>query len=514
MINSKHLGYLLLSLIGVLTYGPVLQNQYTLDDVVIVAQNPILKPGSSWTQLWRSSYWDAKRFPERGLYRPLTMSSFKLIQSLDKHALIANHLLNLMLHLIVGGLLYALLLCVGAAPWSGCSLVLLYLTHPAHTEVVAGLVGRGDLLVTVFSLMTLLYLWQAWPFKHTYQYWFLALALLAALFSKESAIAIILILPAWIWYIYQQQQLSWPQIGRQIIRLAFIICMCCGLYLLCRYLVLGYLGLNAAGQNQFGDSLAQRLITALAFDSYYLQKIVAPLPLTADYTIGLFALHGIEYNLRAIIATVWIGITIWQLCQFVRQPTLARFGITGFFLATLPVNNLLMVIGTPFAERLLYLPMVFAIFALLQPVWKKDNAVAWQLKSPLIWLMALIILGFAFISHIQSRLWKNNLTLSSAMLLNYPDNVVVAADHAISLWEVGRDGEAMMILNSLAQRWPTSYLPYAKMTLMALQANQLNQAAAHYKEASQRATTAQLLQLDHELQTMQPQKYKTMKVSK
>ena len=123
------------------------------------------------------------------LYRPFTLWTFALNDGLN--TLIgrpgadpaAFHLLNLLLHAGVGMLLYFWLVSLRVPGWLAFATAVLFVVHPIHTEAVAAVVGRAEVLAALFGLLFLV-------LHHQRRSPILcALLYLLALWSKEPAIA-------------------------------------------------------------------------------------------------------------------------------------------------------------------------------------------------------------------------------------------------------------------------------------------------------------------------------------
>ncbi len=145
-----------ISLLALLAAGSFLTsafNQYCYDDVYIVFHNPNVRSLAHWPLLFVQDYWAPML--RMGLYRPLAILSFALEWRLRPNAAWLYHATNLGLNALVTVLLYVLarrLLrpapAFFAAAWFGCT--------AQHLGVVAGLVGRCDLLAAAGALLALL----------------------------------------------------------------------------------------------------------------------------------------------------------------------------------------------------------------------------------------------------------------------------------------------------------------------------------------------------------------------
>lgn len=185
--TRRHLAgsFLVIALVSCLLYANTLPNALVYDDLELISKNPLTHNPLAFRAIFGSSYWGEARIDN--IYRPLTVWSLALNYGTNilfgKHgeSPFGFHLVNLLLHAIVGCLLYRYLLSLQLPAWPSMATVLLFAAHPIHTEAVAGAVGRAEICATLFGVLFLLLHRQKTPVVGTIAY-------LLALWSKESAI--------------------------------------------------------------------------------------------------------------------------------------------------------------------------------------------------------------------------------------------------------------------------------------------------------------------------------------
>jgi hypothetical protein len=91
--------------------------------------------------------------PARSPYRPVTTLSYVLSWHLGGGTPFAFHLFNLLAHVAATLLVLAVLVRLGASHAAAGIAALLFAVHPVHVEAVANVVGRADVLMTVFCLL-------------------------------------------------------------------------------------------------------------------------------------------------------------------------------------------------------------------------------------------------------------------------------------------------------------------------------------------------------------------------
>lgn len=152
-----------------LVYGNTLWNKYALDDAIVLTENKFVQKGvSGVADIFRYDSFTGffgvqKNLVAGGRYRPLSIVTFAVEQSLWGQQPALSHAINVTLFILVSLLLLGLLrdyaTKVGLTMpdmWAWLAVVL-FAVHPANTEVVANIKGRDELLSLLFSLLA----WKA-----------------------------------------------------------------------------------------------------------------------------------------------------------------------------------------------------------------------------------------------------------------------------------------------------------------------------------------------------------------
>lgn len=136
---------------GALVYANTLGHGFVWDDLITLDQR---------IRFWRSPLdafiepADVPGFP--GVYRPLTFASFWVDQLLWWRNPLGFHVVSVLLHAVNGVLVYALARGIGCRTNAAIAGALLFAVHPIHTEAVAWVTARVDVLATTFTLVAVL----------------------------------------------------------------------------------------------------------------------------------------------------------------------------------------------------------------------------------------------------------------------------------------------------------------------------------------------------------------------
>lgn len=156
---------------------------------------------SSWSSLLQNDFWGTALTDSgsHGSYRPVCVLSFRLNYLLGGFKPLGYHLVNVLLHSLATFLVIQLArrLHPNGAGVAG----LVFASHPVHTEAVAGIVGRADLIACNFYLLAFLaYVkhvdWRESGASVVHQYTALGATLLSsslAVLCKETAVTALVI---------------------------------------------------------------------------------------------------------------------------------------------------------------------------------------------------------------------------------------------------------------------------------------------------------------------------------
>jgi tetratricopeptide (TPR) repeat protein len=440
------LPWALVALAAIVPYLTALPCGFAYDDGGLILKNPGVDPSHPWWRSLASPYWPAEQ--QAGLYRPLASLTYRLQRGLAGDAAFPFHLANVLLHAGVALLVLALMRRLAPArPWLSIGVALLFAVHPLHTEAVTNVIGRAEILAAFFGLGGYL-LWLTGPVT-TRRGLLIGAAFALAAASKESALAWALVACA--------HRIGLLDDGRGYRRLATAggaalrraivadTAMLAGfaLYLAARAFVLGALLLDAPVSlidNPLHDAAPiTRLLTALGLLARGVGLTLVPLRLTADYSFESIRLQTgpAGMGLIALAAAVTLFALAWRARR--RRPVYL-WAIVLYGALVLPVSNMLLPIGTIFAERLLYLPSLGVIIAAAAAA----DALALRARRARVagWLLLAVVLLFAVRAGERNRVWRDDATLFEATAAAQPRSAKARTNLATLRAQTGRWPEA------------------------------------------------------------------------
>ncbi|KAM6937583.1 protein O-mannosyl-transferase TMTC3 [Xenentodon cancila] len=186
---------LLLTGLVVGCYWNSLSCGFVFDDVSAILDNKDLRPSTPLFNLFLNDFWGTPMAEERShkSYRPLTVLTFRLNYLFSELSAASYHLFNVVLHAIVC-VLFLRVCRLFLDKTSSLVAALLFAVHPIHTEAVTGVVGRAELLSSIFLLAAFLSYTKSTSADHSIVWAPIALTVVlvaAATLCKEQGITVV-----------------------------------------------------------------------------------------------------------------------------------------------------------------------------------------------------------------------------------------------------------------------------------------------------------------------------------
>ncbi len=461
-------------LLSFVLYFNTIRNDYALDDTVVLIQNEYVLEGvAGLKDIFAKDSYDSyykqlgisNQVPG-GRYRPLSIATFAIEQEFfgtipaDKvrayfaevadmtpeekaaheQKLSANMHVRHFVNVVLFALSVVLLLYVFRTivfrnnklmPFIA---VLLFAVHPVHTEVVANIKSRDEILSLAFICITFIF---AFRYRHTKQMKYLLLAMLAfflAFLSKEYAISLVVLLPV-SFYLFDNESLKKSLTSTLPYLIVIIV-----------YAVIRIQILNAMPERFEGGDTdiqlnpyayatgAQKVATEIATPMNYLRLLLWPHPLSSDYSYDSIPYKDWSSPL------VWLSILIhlslvFAFIYLLIKRHLLSFGV-GFYLINLAlVCNLFFNIGATMGERLIYhssvgFVIIIAYFIVLGTEQIKREH---ERRTFTIGTMTLLVLLCGYKTMSRNADWKNDTTLFAQDINVVPNSFLVNVNVATTL---------------------------------------------------------------------------------
>lgn len=446
-----------IALISFIFYFNTLQHEYAFDDMMAIVNNEYVQQGVSGIPDIMSkdafqSYLEQRNGGNQlsgGRYRPLSLISFAIEQQIlgidadeqtyngvtgggrsktSEDKMIADmhfrHFINVLLYILASIILLQLMhkVIFPNQPILSFLTVILFTIHPLHTEVVANVKSRDELLSIIFIALTFLKAYSYYNFKVMKDLIWGCFYFFLALLSKEYAITLLIMIPL---FIYIFNKASWSK----CIQLLLPFLLPFALYMLLR---MGATGSAAEGADK--DIMNYPYLYATAIEKLatefwvllkYLQLLICPYPMCADYSFNQIKYVNFS-NIQAIASVIiYILISIGMVIGILKRHVLG-FAAAFFLINLVLIANFFVNIGAPMGERLVFhsslgfcIGLAYILFHLFQK-YTAGNGHYFALKG----LMLVLIILCAGVTMSRNKDWKNNNTLFIADVQTSPNSAL------------------------------------------------------------------------------------------
>ena len=449
---------LLLSVLVAGLYGHTLHAPWYFDDENAILGNP------QTTDLGQAL---SNLFTQRGV----TLFSFALNYNLGGgFSLPAFHLVNIVIHLLCGWLVYLLLRRVFPERllWPLCG-AMLFLAHPLQTQAVTYIVQRMTTLSALFFLLAL-YLFvrarealgagAAWRSRaHLAPYLGALVAGALALGAKETAAVLPLALLLFSRFILPRTE-GWRPLLLSItpFLLAPLLLGAVMLLLpLAHDAALVTLTRTQPLTNLAGNTPLRYLFTEFSVFWIYLRLILLPYGQALEHGYPVVRSLFTFQTMAAAAGLLVLAGLGWRLRRI--RPRIT-FGIAWFFL-TLAIESTLIPLD-PLFEHRLYLPLLGVLVVLLDLA----ELIPWRQLSYI--LLGLALLVCALLTWRRNALWNDTLAFYEDNLRNAPATERVLIELSSAYINAGQCVKAeVLALKSLAMNpaYPYSYRNLARIYL-------------------------------------------------
>jgi len=459
-------------LVGFLVYAPTIGNGFVFDDHVVIVNNRFLRSVDELPRLVSNMELVGSGYRIEQ-WRPLTSLTYAANHALGGLSPWSYHAANAVLHGIVAALLVLLGIRLGLAPAAAGAGALLFAAHPIHVEAVANVIGRKEVLATLFvALMLLSHRWAAR--RGGLRLAAPVFAYAAAMLSKEIGtvglgLAVLGDLLAEDGCLRREGDGA----RRRAVALHLSYAATLAGYLVIYRAVTGGVTLNAlrdiADNPAAHATLGVRLMTAVAVLGKGLALQALPVGQSADWSYDAIPLVASPADLRFILSSAAFAAWLALGLRLRRSRPFVLLALGWYAAALSPVANVLFSTGTIFGERLLYLPSAALALLAGDAFVALLSRTAERLRLALAVGCAALLVLLAAGSVRYAAAWANELRLFEWARESAPRSTKVHHKLAEVLLSAGRAEEALAEIRLSLEILPTN--AFAEVTHAAILRN-------------------------------------------
>lgn len=423
-------------------YFNTISHDYVLDDVFVTKENAFVQKGFSGIgDIVTSGYFKGYNNVNNQLYRPVVLITFAVEKALFGNDPHISHLFNVLLYAFSILLLFSLLTRLFSKQYSlfAFFVTLLFLAHPVHTEVVANIKSRDEILAFIFTLLTLIFILNYLRDKKLYHLIFSYISCFLCIMTKESGITILAVIPLILWF-FSDLNLN------RILLLSAPYLLIAGLYLLIRTMVLDPFSPGEESVFVLNNSLlgakntAEMLATNFVTLGLYLKLLVIPYPLSWDYSYNQIpVINWSDWKaISSLAAYLFLG--IYALIM-IRKKEIIAFGILFFFITLSVSSNLFVKIGSTFGERFLFVPSLgfcVVLVALLFKIPGIKHDLNHRRSKYIYAFIILITAAYAFVTFNRNKDWASFFLLAKSGVGACPNSARTQVALATEYYNLGK----------------------------------------------------------------------------
>lgn len=395
-------------------YSNTIPNEYSMDDELVTSTNKRIENGiKAIPSIFTSLYSEGKLKYE---YRPIVKVTFAIENQFFGVNPHVSHFINILIYAFTCLLLFKILqkLMQDYNKLFLFFIVALFLAHPVHTEVVASLKNRDEMLSFMFSLITLNYL-ISYVKKGKWISMIMAFFFyLCAYLSKASALVFLAIFPL---VLYFFTKVSWKKL-LLIFGVIFVA------ILLSRYGPKIFLPKPDRDVYFFENPLFMykgiliRFATGIVSLMFYLRILFFPHPLLFYYGYDMIPVSHLTDGLVILGITVHLALFVFAVWK-IKQKHILSFAILYYLISISMFSNIVKPAMGIVAERFVYassLGFCIVVAYFIFKFMKKDarlNFISSGDRSKLLLPLIIILIPYSAKTISRNTSWKDHMTLYS-----------------------------------------------------------------------------------------------------
>lgn len=395
-------------------YWNTANHDYAWDDAIVLTENTRVQKGlSDVPDLFRNI--KSNETQNRYGYRPIALLSFATDVQFFGMNPKAGHKVNILLYALMCLVVLSFVRMLFTEYSIGVLIIVaLFVLHPIHTEVVANIKSRDEILALGFGLLSVMSYVNAIKNKGWYWYLISLVLMILAFLSKESAITLVGVAFAMPW-VLGVRTTHLVNLKKSIPLILFLASL-----LVLRVVVysdwffesndfdLAQKGLfiedGYVGNPLFDADFATKIATAFFLLVYFIYRFVVPYPLVHDYSYNQFAVQYLSSPIVwvCIVAVIiLIGMALYGLAK--KKPF--GIGLLIFLFSSSIYLHLVQIAPDIFAERFLFVPSLGLCISLLTLFDFK------QLEKPATIVLTLLLIPSFGYTLRRNEAWSDNKTL-------------------------------------------------------------------------------------------------------
>ncbi|XP_073506457.1 protein O-mannosyl-transferase TMTC1 [Phyllobates terribilis] len=494
-----------------LCFARSLLGEFVHDDVWAILNNPDSRGETNLSTIFKNDFWGKAMDDNTShkSYRPLCILSFRVNVYWCGLEPYYFHAVNVALHCMVSALLgYVCSTAVFEDRKQAVASALLFAVHPVHTEAVAGIVGRADVMSCVLFLLAFLCYIRSVednPPPNCFPGTFSPLLLLLSLFLgtcamlvKETGVTVFGVCVVYDLQILclrrfqrassaQQSRNMWDVAAPFLKRALLISCHVIVVLGFRVYIMGGSMPLFSEQDNpaSFSPYILSRFLTFSYLLAFNACLLLGPITLCYDWQVGSIPLVHSILDIRNVSTSLLLAVllSLGRRCLTGNKRTGHRevtVGLLFLIFPFIPASNLFFRVGFVVAERVLYMPSMGFCILCVHGLKRLSARLGPGGSSATTFCFLLLLFLFSCKSVSQSECWGSRESLFRSGVQTLPHNAKVHYNFANFLKDQNRKEEARKHYKTVLSLYPQH--PSALNNLGTLTTN-ITAAEEYYRKA-------------------------------
>lgn len=438
--NINRLLYSILIIWCFVLYGNTIRNDYSLDDVLVTAQNEVVGRGlSAIPEIFTSFYYQTSGNVGSLAfgYRPITKATFALEASLFGANPHIGHFINIVLYVLTAVFLFTALrrMFKKANVLFPMAITLLFVSHPVHTEVVASLKNREEILSFLGAILALNYFLKYAEFKKTSQLIIGFLWFAFGYLSKSSILSFLAIYPLVLYFFtdLRIKPILWVAGGSILIMalIQFVPQLFLPDQVRPTLLVENPLYAEKDLMLRFGTGMTGLL--------HYIKLLIWPTTLLFYYGYDTFPVTG-PANIQVLIAVlIHLALFAWAIWKIKTKHPLS-FAILFYLIGISMYSNIVSPAVGIVADRFVYIASLgfaiaigWSIFKLIKISTDNDYVLS-KSRLRVIGVLLIILIPYTLLTINRNNDWKDLSSLYQADIAHLERSVKANTQYAGNLF--------------------------------------------------------------------------------
>jgi protein O-mannosyl-transferase len=399
-------------------YGNTILNKYAVDDEFVTHNDLVKKGFAAIPKIFTTPYLVQKGNVgnQASDYRPVVKLTFAIEYQLYGEKPGISHAINILLYFWLSSVLFFILkrLLKNYNILFPFLITVIFMAHPVHTEVVASLKNRDEMISFLCALGGL---WCLLKYADTRRIWYV-LATMVLFFtgylSKSSIMPFILLYPLVLYFFTGLKPGTYIPIFLAILAVALFA------HFLPKMIIPWTPRVNSLIENPlyFDKNLWHRFGTGLVSLLFYLRILVYPNPLLYYYGYDMIPVVT-PLNLWAILSFIlYTALLGWALLK-AGEKHLISFAILWYLVAISMYSNVLVPVVGIVGERFVFVASLGFCIALVWVIFRifrtdpKSLTIEFDARAKIIVIIALVLIPYVARTVTRNRDWRNLFTLYS-----------------------------------------------------------------------------------------------------